>query len=144
MLLSSSILLLNIIVVILYYLDLPWFSSCTVGIPLFTLINIVAAHIYRNIRFKVYTDHTITSSAFNTKDLMGIGLAARSRARTPVLPLSEPKANSRHVLDITFKRSTTTSTGTGARRHSYSSIQGGVGRLDLEKQDDGEAFETLP
>lgn len=135
MLLSSVTLLVNIVVMVVYYLDLPWLSSCTIGMPLFALMNSVAAHIYRNIRFKVYTDHTITSSVLN-KDLIGLSASDPTGAGVPNSPSSKHKSNSRHVLDITFQRSVTTSSETGARPDSYStSIQGGAGILDLEKQD---------
>jgi len=133
-------LVLNIVVIVVYYLNIPWLSSCTFGIPLFVLINTLAAHVYRNLRFKVCLDQTITTSVLH-KNLMGMGVVGNSTTGAGS-PLSNTKPNDRdphgRILDITFKRSvtpTTTSTlETGMRRHSMGNFGSEVGRLDLEKQ----------
>ena len=137
---SRSTLLVNMLVIIVYHLNIPSLTPCTFGVPLFVLMNTLAAHIYRNIRFKVYTDQTITSSALN-RNLIGMGAGTTDTGIRPSSSLN-PKSNNRDplVMNITFQRTvtTTSTTGTGTRRHSMgeiSSIRGDVGPLDLEKQD---------
>jgi len=141
---SRSTLLFNVVVIISYSVEYPWLSNCTFGFPLFVLMNTLAGHIYRNIRFKVYMDQTINSSVIN-KNLT----RAPTTTTTTTLPTStlspNPTSDDRHVLDNIFKRSGTvvTTTWTGPTRHSLHSIEedgiqghGGDGRRDLEKQDD--------
>jgi len=108
MLLSRTILLLNIVVIIAYHTSNPWLSNCTFGFPLFVLMNTLAGQIYRNIRFHVY-DQPITSG------LTRVGMKAPG-VGSPGYP-----SWSNSVLDIS-KRSVTTEPGT---RQESNIIRGG-------------------
>jgi hypothetical protein len=103
--------------------------------PLYVLMNTLAGHIYRNIRFRVYTDHSITSSVVN-KDLRKLGVATGScisHSSNPTSVSSDP-----YKLDIVFKKSATTTSPTGFSHlvDVGRGIQSDVGRLDSEKLGD--------
>ena len=66
LLLSSSVtLILNIFFVVLYYIPKAAITPCTIGIPVFVMLNTMSSYVYRNTRFGYYRDYSITSSVIN-------------------------------------------------------------------------------
>jgi hypothetical protein len=100
-------------------------------------MNTLAGHIYRNIRFNVYTEPSITTSNIN-RDLMRMRPAASTSGAGFPRPSSKPNSDGLHRLQIILQRPATTTSEPGARRQSLHSTGGErsseIGGLDSAKQ----------
>jgi hypothetical protein len=60
---SRATLLLNFLFFVLCYIPEAPIHPFSVGFPFFVMLNNMTSHVYRNLRFGFYQDHSITSSA---------------------------------------------------------------------------------
>ena len=58
-------LILNLFFIVLFYMPDPLITPCTIGYPVFVLLNTMSSYVYRNMRLGSYQDYTITSSVIN-------------------------------------------------------------------------------
>ena len=58
-------LILNLFFIVLFCMPTPLITPCTIGYPVFVMLNTMSSYVYRNMRLGSYQDYSITSSVIN-------------------------------------------------------------------------------